>query len=237
MEEMNRLKWSDIELDSEFPSIICSEDITKNGKEKTVPLVGEFLHFFKKWKMFVDQLPDSEFLDRSDREYVVLCTQWHGQKEYFRHPIRPGRSIYKAIRRVREKFGIDDLEFYGLKHTFISATQKSGMNPLMIQKIVGHSSLQMTNHYTQFEPKTLYEQLAKAKQDEQGKKDKNCYPNLLLQHIEQEMKDDPEFLSYLNGMIWNWQRYRDSNPGLMAENNKSFCPNFPLIWGATRGKW
>lgn len=37
--------------------------------------------------------------------------------------------------------------FHSLRHTFVSMNLNSGMNPLLIQKIVGHTSVDMTRHY------------------------------------------------------------------------------------------
>lgn len=37
--------------------------------------------------------------------------------------------------------------FHSLRHTFISMAINNGMSPLLIQKIVGHSSVNMTEHY------------------------------------------------------------------------------------------
>lgn len=37
--------------------------------------------------------------------------------------------------------------FHSLRHTFISMAINSGMSPLLVQKIVGHSAVNMTEHY------------------------------------------------------------------------------------------
>lgn len=37
--------------------------------------------------------------------------------------------------------------FHSLRHTFVSMNINSGMNPLLVQNIVGHSSVDMTKHY------------------------------------------------------------------------------------------
>lgn len=37
--------------------------------------------------------------------------------------------------------------FHSLRHTFVSNAINSGMSPLLVQKIVGHSSVDMTEHY------------------------------------------------------------------------------------------
>lgn len=37
--------------------------------------------------------------------------------------------------------------FHSLRHTFVSMAINSGMSPLLVQKIVGHSAVNMTEHY------------------------------------------------------------------------------------------
>lgn len=37
--------------------------------------------------------------------------------------------------------------FHALRHTFVSMNINGGMNPMLVQKIVGHSSVNMTEHY------------------------------------------------------------------------------------------
>ena len=37
--------------------------------------------------------------------------------------------------------------FHSLRHTFISMAINQGMSPLLVQKIVGHSAIDMTNYY------------------------------------------------------------------------------------------
>ena len=37
--------------------------------------------------------------------------------------------------------------FHSLRHTFVSMAINAGMSPLLVQRIVGHSSVNMTEHY------------------------------------------------------------------------------------------
>ena len=45
--------------------------------------------------------------------------------------------------------------FHSLRHTFVSMAIESGMPSMLVQKIVGHSSVNMTEHY-------FHENMAKA---------------------------------------------------------------------------
>ena len=51
-------------------------------------------------------------------------------------------SVEDEKGRMRSK-----ASFHSLRHTFISMAINSGMSPMLVQKIVGHSSLKMTDHY------------------------------------------------------------------------------------------
>ena len=51
--------------------------------------------------------------------------------------------------------------FHSLRHTFVSMSIDAGMNPLLVQRIVGHSSAAMTDHYYHANRKALEEGIAK----------------------------------------------------------------------------
>ena len=51
--------------------------------------------------------------------------------------------------------------FHSLRHTFVSMSIDAGMNPLLVQRIVGHSSAAMTDRYYHADRKTLENGIAK----------------------------------------------------------------------------
>ena len=98
-----------------------------------------------------------------------------GRKEVRRHMTAFLRSIgqipEKRVRqefiRITEKIGCPWLtKAHSLRHFFASQAQELGMNPLIVQSIVGHTSLDMTARYTHLSTDTkrraLQEVLRKA---------------------------------------------------------------------------
>ncbi len=64
-----------------------------------------------------------------------------------------GRFLKKRIRqeymRLTKKVGRPELtRVHDLRHLFASRAQELGLNPLLVQEILGHKSLQMTQRYT-----------------------------------------------------------------------------------------
>ena len=54
-----------------------------------------------------------------------------------------------------EHYGIDDVTFHTLRHTFVSRMVEAGMPDRKIMKIVGHSSAHMVSRYAHLAPDTL----------------------------------------------------------------------------------
>lgn len=83
------------------------------------------------------------------------------------------RTLTDRTRAVLERAGIEtsmlDPEgrrklvcgFHSLRHTFVSMSIDAGMNPLLVQRIVGHTSAAMTDHYYHANRKALEEGIAK----------------------------------------------------------------------------
>ena len=78
-------------------------------------------------------------------------------KELARHMENVARNLGKiSEKRVRQEFitvtkeiGRDDLtKVHSLRHVFSTRAQEAGMNPLLVQQILGHTTLEMTGKYT-----------------------------------------------------------------------------------------
>ena len=78
-------------------------------------------------------------------------------KALARHMENVARMLGKiSEKRVRQEFialtkaiGRDDLtRVHSLRHVFSTRAQEAGTNPLLVQQILGHSTLEMTNTYT-----------------------------------------------------------------------------------------
>lgn len=95
--------------------------------------------------------------------FNILSVLWSnkGDNEYVIPEIAKlyNKGILKGrITRIFKRCGVKTSEvengkvkilcnFHSLRHTFVSMNINSGMNPLLVQNIVGHSSVDMTKHY------------------------------------------------------------------------------------------
>ncbi len=62
------------------------------------------------------------------------------------YPLTRG-SLYLCIRRLRQRCGISRLTVHLFRHTFAVSYLKAGGDVLTLQRILGHTSLRMVNHY------------------------------------------------------------------------------------------
>ena len=78
-----------------------------------------------------------------------ILPKWHISKENVNSRLK---HVFKAC-GIKTSFKDENgrikmiLGFHSLRHTFVSMNINGGMNPMLIQKIVGHSTVNMTEHY------------------------------------------------------------------------------------------
>lgn len=66
------------------------------------------------------------------------------------------QHVYRHFHNAQKKAGFTEmLPFHGLRHTFSSQFMMSGKSIWDLQKILGHSSVKMTNRYAHFAPSHL----------------------------------------------------------------------------------
>jgi integrase len=81
------------------------------------------------------------------------------------YPRRPGSDLvfsnptggrYKEVRQgfkmARERTGLSDLHFHDLRHTFASHWMMNGGDLFLLQRILGHKSIAMTQRYAHLSP-------------------------------------------------------------------------------------
>ena len=60
----------------------------------------------------------------------------------------PFTSIRTAWENARARAGFEDLRFHDLRHTFSTRLVQTGANIVEVQKLLGHSTLLVTQRYT-----------------------------------------------------------------------------------------
>lgn len=76
-------------------------------------------------------------------------------------------AFRRAFPRVLEAIGIDTAEqkrrnlvYHGLRHTYVSLMQDAGLAPFIVSRLVGHTSVAMTERYTNSEGLVQYKRIA-----------------------------------------------------------------------------
>ena len=137
---------------------IIEKPKTESG-ERYVPMSDEVVACFKrilkdrvnpKVEPMVDGMTGFLFPDKNDMPMVAL----HWEK-YFQHIREKYNSIYKVQ--------MPPITPHVCRHTFCSNMAKSGMNPKMLQYIMGHSDISVTmNTYTHVKFQDAQEDFQKA---------------------------------------------------------------------------
>jgi integrase len=129
--EITNLNWDNVDLER---GLITLKE-TKNGRPRTVSLVGEALQILRKRH---------------------LCRPMHSA-HLFPAKKRFGRiSIRKAWDEALKRAGITNLRFHDLRHTFATYAAESGASNLELAVALGHETLQMLQRYTHMNAKITY---------------------------------------------------------------------------------
>lgn len=129
--EIVALKWKDIDLERRIIRVERSGNgTTKSGKVRYIPINSRLLE--------------------------ILKALWQKRNGELVFPGRNGgmRSIdfRGEMRRAAERAGVKRLRMHDLRHTFASNYVAKGGNIISLQKILGHSTINMTLRYAHLAP-------------------------------------------------------------------------------------
>ena len=127
--ELLDAKWTDFDIERRNWHIPMS----KSGKARNVPLSTAAL------------------------EILAQLPRWEGVPWVVPHPIRlkPFRSVYWSWDLARRAAGLSDVTQHDLRHTGASHLLAAGADPVTVSKVLGHSSLRMTERYMHVGNQTL----------------------------------------------------------------------------------
>lgn len=151
MGELFGLRWNDVHLDQRdaeerpAPRLIVRRSYRlapKSGKPRTVPINPRLLPVLRRWK---EQAPPS------------------GEGLVFPEANGSMRSKDKdyGFKAAMAGAGCHDVGFHGLRHTFASHFMMAGGNILTLQKILGHSSVNVTMKYAHLAPDYMREEIGR----------------------------------------------------------------------------
>lgn len=136
--ELLVLRWEDIDFDKKTVTIqrsIVNGIIgsPKSNKVREIPLADDIFFILKRKKATL-------------KNFKIL-TLWKIKISRF--------SLNRALKRVCGVFGFKVGGWHDLRHTFASKLANNGIPLQVIQTLLGHSDLKMTQRYAHLEPLTL----------------------------------------------------------------------------------
>lgn len=131
--ELGGLKWDRVDLLRRRIEVTRTRDnfglreTTKSNLKRVVPISSEFMPLMQ--GAFNKRCSDYVFVDSNGRPLNI-------------------NHLYRDLKNVLEEAGIErKLSFHDLRHTFASQFMMKGGNIYTLQKLLGHSSLNMTMRY------------------------------------------------------------------------------------------
>lgn len=135
--ELSGLKWTDIDFTKRELTVrhnIVNGRLTtpKSGKTRDIPLNDEALNA-------IDSVePQGEYVFMTDKGT----------------PVYDNRALI-ALKRICEKAGIRKITWHVLRHTFATNVALSGVPLHVLQKLMGHSTIKMTERYSHASDQSL----------------------------------------------------------------------------------
>lgn len=138
--EAAALRWEDLEIEAASPVVHIRRGVasgfvgsTKTGKHREVPLIPSVLRELRAF--------------RHDRPFV-FCRPADGK---FFDPA----STRKHLHAICDRAGVRRISWHVLRHTFATELTRRGAPLPAVQKLLGHSTIKMTERYIHVVPTML----------------------------------------------------------------------------------
>jgi integrase len=136
--ELTNLLWKDIDVENKIVQIQSSPTFrTKSGKKRVLPLHDLLLPLV---------------VNAKDHDPEELIFKYEGRKIL-------GNHITHKLKYVLKKSGIQKkgLHFHSLRHTFASWLVQNGAAIYEVQRLMGHSTIAVTEIYAHLQPMQLHD--------------------------------------------------------------------------------
>ena len=135
--ELMGLKWGDVDFEKKIVTIKRSlvngiMGSPKSNKERNIPLSDDIYAILKKDRELKDNYI---FLDKMVSRF----------------------SLNRALKKACKRASVEIRGWHDLRHSFASKLANNGISLQVIQTLLGHSDLKMTQRYAHLEPLTLSE--------------------------------------------------------------------------------
>jgi integrase len=129
--EMMSLRWEDVDLASLVINV--PGEITKSGRPRSIPANGASLEALRELK------------ERAGRGERVLAGLGYTNSG----------TLSQKFGAAAVAAGISGVTLHTLRHTFATRLKDAGVDPFTVRDLLGHATIQMTNHYTHATPETM----------------------------------------------------------------------------------
>jgi integrase len=147
--EVRGLQWEDVDADAGMihvrHNIVDEAEGVKGPKWGSVRYVPAPQPVIEALKLCADTAPEGNL------RFIL----WNEKRADA--PILSA-TIRKGFKRILKKIGIDDaererrnLQFHGLRHTFVSLSRAGGVPDFVVQRMAGHKTMMMTDRYSHAE--------------------------------------------------------------------------------------
>jgi integrase len=163
--EVLALEWSDVDLDAATITVRRQVrhgrvDVPKSGKARDVPMVPSLVVVLRKLRA---KRPDAvqvvEPVGYKRKDGTVMARRnRYGVSKFLNL-----RTIYAALSKALAALGLPSMTFYEAgRHSFASQWVLEGLDVYRLSKILGHSSVVVTQRYAHLTKKTPADILARA---------------------------------------------------------------------------
>ena len=133
--DSSTLKWSDIDMEHKIMKVLPIKTKKHMDAPIEIPIHPALM------KMLEATPHNSEYVSKANADGYLNGGHISGKVvELFK------KCGMKTSEKIDGKVKII-CGFHSLRHTFVSMAINSGMSPMLVQKIVGHSAVDMTSHY------------------------------------------------------------------------------------------
>lgn len=138
--ELINLKWEHVDLQYRVLNVVNTATFqTKSRRDRQVPL----------------NLTAVALLESTPKKSEYVLNGGHGRKLDDEH-------VSRSFREAAKKAGLsDDLYLHSLRHTFATWLVQSGVGIYEVQKLMGHSSVAVTQIYAHLAPSELHSAVEK----------------------------------------------------------------------------
>ena len=127
--EIITLEWQSINFDKAV--ITIKAEISKNGKERHIPINSQTMPMLKQWREQTDSKNFVFINPKTGKPFTEIKNSWGG---------------------VIKKAGIKNLRFHDLRHDFASKLVMAGVDLNTVRELLGHSDFKQTLKYAHLAP-------------------------------------------------------------------------------------